>query len=219
MGLLLVSVAAFPEPRLASLADTFLTAWPDVLDGLWQAVADLLVLLALGLVVAAALTRRLALTRDMLLSALAAGAGWMVVSRLTHDTWPDVSHLERAGPPPLYPAARLAVPAAVVLAASPHLTLPARRVCRWVVGLAAPGAAVLGATTTLGVVAGLLVAVAAAARCTSPSGRAPDARRSSTCARASRRSGSRPCAWMPADRQEAGLFVVDGEGAGGESSS
>ena len=60
VGLLLVSVAAFPEPRLTSLADTFLTVWPDVLDGLWQAVADLLVLLALGLVVAAALTRRVA---------------------------------------------------------------------------------------------------------------------------------------------------------------
>ena len=86
VGLLLVSVAAFPEPRLAGLADTFLTAWPDVLNGFWQAVADLLVLLALGLVVAAALTRRLALTRDMLLSALVAAAGWMVVSRLTHDT-------------------------------------------------------------------------------------------------------------------------------------
>ena len=217
LGLLLVSVAAFPEPRLASLADTFLTAWPDFLNGLWQAVADLLVLLALGLVVAAALTRRLALTRDMVLSALVAAAGWTVVSRLTHDTWPDLSHLDQVGPPPLYPAARLAFPAAVVLAASPHLTLPARRVCRWVVGLAAPGAVVLGATTSLGVAAGLLLAVAAAAVVHLAFGSSAGRPALEHVRQGLEEIGVATVRLDAADRQEAGLFVVDAEGASGES--
>ena len=218
VGLVLVSVAAFPEPRLASLADTFLTAWPDVLDGLWQAAGRSA--RAAGAGVGGGGGAHPASSRSP--ATCSSRPAWRlrvgsVVSRLTHDTWPDLSHLDQVGPPPLYPAARLAFPAAVVLAASPHLTVPARRVCRWVVGLAAPGAAVLGATTSLGVVAGLLVAVAAAAAVHLAFGSSAGRPALEHVRQGLEEIGVATVRLDAADRQEAGLFVVEAEGASGES--
>ena len=164
IGLLVLSFAAVPTPGFASALATYLATWPDVLDALWQVLADTLIVVAVVILVTAAARRRWPLVRDPALAIAAASVVSLVVGRIVVDSWPNVwDSLRNAGPPPWYPSACIAVPASVVITASPHLTWPLRRVNRWVVGLAAIAAVVLGATTTLGAAASLRVATGVAA--------------------------------------------------------
>ena len=164
IGLAVTSPLATPLPGFARAVATFADALPDFLDGLWQIAIDVLTLLALGVVVASVVRRRRVLARDLLVAVAVAAAVWLVLGRLVEGSWPAVwDGLRSAGPPPCYPSPRLAVPAAVVMTASPHLTRPMRRLGRWTVWLAALGAVVLGLASPIGAVAGVLVAVVASA--------------------------------------------------------
>ena len=132
----------------------FLASFPPFLDGLWQVLADLLVVLALLLLVVAIVRRRGSIARDILLAVGLAIAGWLLVGRAVAGSWPDLwDGLRVAQPPPWYPSPRIAVPAAAVITASPHLTRPMRQLGRWVVLSAVVAVAVLGATTPLGALA------------------------------------------------------------------
>lgn len=142
----------------------FSASLPDFLTGLWQVAVDLLALLAGGVIAAALVRGRTALARDLVVAAAVAVGVWLVVGRLVEGSWPPVwDGLRAAAPPPWYPSPRLAVPAAVAVTASPHLSRPMRRLGRWSIVLAAVGATVLGVATPVGVAAGVLVAVVAAA--------------------------------------------------------
>lgn len=163
-GLALTSAIESPEPGFARALAVFSASLPHFVTGLWQLGVDLLALLA-GAVIAATLVRgRTGLARDLLVAAAVAVGVWLVVGRLVEGSWPPVwDGLHAAAPPPWYPSPRLAVPAAVVVTASPHLSRPMRRLGRWSILLAAVGATVLGVATPMGVAAGVLVAVVAAA--------------------------------------------------------
>jgi uncharacterized membrane protein YbhN (UPF0104 family) len=196
---------------------TFADAMPDFLDGLWQIAIDVLALLAIGVVVASVVRRRLALARDLLVAVAVAAAVWLVLGRLVEGSWPAVwDGLRSAGPPPWYPSPRLAMPAAVVMTASPHLTRPMRRLGRWTVGLAAVGAIALGLASPMGAVAGVLVAVVASAGAHlvfgSSAGRPSLADVESSLAEL----GVPVRTLGVATRQEAGVFVVDAVDDAGE---
>ena len=114
--------------------------------------------------VAAIVRRRGSIVRDLVVAAVVTTVMWMIVGRIVEGAWPDVwEALRAAAPPPWYPALRLAFPAAIVMTASPHLTRPVRRLGRWLGVAAAVGVTVLGATSPLGTLAGVLVAAVAAA--------------------------------------------------------
>jgi uncharacterized membrane protein YbhN (UPF0104 family) len=164
IGLGLASAAESPLPGFARAVASFAAAVPNFLDALWQLSLDLLAVLAVGLIVAALVRRRRSVARDMGVAVLLAGCVWLVASRAVAGSWPDVwDALRAAEPPPWYPSARLAIPAAAVITASPHITRPWRRLGRWLMVLAAVGAVVLGTTSPVGAAAGMLVALAAAA--------------------------------------------------------
>ena len=148
VALAAISLAAFPPPGFSRAVVRFLASFPPFLDGLWQVLADLLVVLALLLLVAAIVRRRGSIVRDMLLAVGLAIAGWLLVGRAVAGSWPDLwDGLHAAQPPPWYPSPRIALPAAAVITASPHLTRPMRQLGRWVVVSAVVAVAVLGATT------------------------------------------------------------------------
>ena len=164
LALVAISATAVPSPGFARSVGRLLATVPGFFDGVWQVLADLPLLFALLLLVGAILRRRAAIARDLVAVALVAAAGWVVLHRWVLAGWPEVSDAFRAAiPPPEYPSPRIAVAAAVVMAASPHLTKPMRRLGYWVVGLAALAEVALGATAPLGAVAALLLAVSAAA--------------------------------------------------------
>jgi glycosyltransferase 2 family protein len=97
-----------------------------------------------------------------------------------------------------------------VATASPHLSHPVRRVSRWIVTLGATAAAVLGATTPTGAIAGLLVAALAAAVVHLVFGSC-GGRPGLGDVRAAVADLGVPLASLgAADRQPAGAFLVDG---------
>jgi uncharacterized membrane protein YbhN (UPF0104 family)/tRNA A-37 threonylcarbamoyl transferase component Bud32 len=163
-GLLLSGWVAAPPVSFETALGDLLAAVPGFLDGLWQLVGDLLVLWAVVLVLVALARHRLSLVRDQVLAALLALIIAVVTSRAVEGSWPEVwRSLGESGPPPLFPALRVAAVGAGILVASPYLSRPARRVSQWIVAGGAASAAVLGATSPSGAVAGVLVAVLAAA--------------------------------------------------------
>jgi uncharacterized membrane protein YbhN (UPF0104 family) len=164
LGLAITGWTAFPPPRFARALAAFLAVWPNFLNGFWQILADLLVLFALGLLVAAVAVRLRSVGRDLLLGVVAAIVVSLIAGRAVVGSWPDIwESLRHAEPPPWYPATRIALPSAVIFTASPHLTRPYRRTGRWAVLLGVFSTMILGGTTPLGAVAGVLVAVIAAA--------------------------------------------------------
>jgi uncharacterized membrane protein YbhN (UPF0104 family)/tRNA A-37 threonylcarbamoyl transferase component Bud32 len=209
-GLVITGVVESPSPGFVRALATFAASLPGLLTGLWQVLLDLLVLLAAGVFLASVARRRLLLARDMLVAVALAVVTWLVAGRIVQGSWPAVwDALRAAGPPPWYPPPRIALPAAVLVTASPHLTLPARRLVRWLVALAALGAAVLGVASPTGVLAGVLVAVVAAAATHlilgSSGGRPSLADVVSSLAEL----GVSVRSVGVATRQEAGVFVVD----------
>jgi uncharacterized membrane protein YbhN (UPF0104 family) len=217
VGLAAVSAAAVPQGRFTRAVESMLRRAPDFLDGLWQLLVDALALLAVVLIVGAALRRRGSLVRDLVLAVAVAVGMWLVIGRWVIGSWPAVwDPLLDAQPPPGYPAARIAIPAAVIITASPHLSRPVRRLGRWLVLLVGIGVVTLGATTTLGAVAGLLVAAASAATihlvfgsCGGRPGLEDVRAALAELGVATRRLGA-------ADRQQAGLFLVDAEDEHGD---
>lgn len=204
-----ISFAAVPQPGFARALTDLLAALPSFLEAIWQVFADLLVALALLLVVVALVRRRLSLLRDLVLSLVVAVVVWLVLGRIVQDSWPEVwRSLRAAEPPPWYPGPRIAVPAAIVMTASPHMTLPMRRLGRWIMGIAAFSVAILGATTPLGAVAGLLVAVVASAVVHLAFGSSGGRPSLDLVRVALSQLGVRIQSLGAADRQLAGLFLV-----------
>jgi hypothetical protein len=153
-GLLLSGWVATPPPTSfeTALMD-LLAVVPGFLDGLWQLVGDLLMLWAVVLVLVALDRHRFSLVRDQVLATLLALLVAVVTSRVVEGSWPEAwRSLVETGPPPRFPALRLAAVGAGILAASPYLSRPARRVSQWLVALATASAAFVSTTSPSGAV-------------------------------------------------------------------
>ena len=107
---------------------------------------------------------RFAVVAQALGSLVLAAVLGIVVVRLAVGSWPDVSDaLLGTASAPRFPNVRLAEATAVIVAVSPHLARPWRRVGRWVVALGVVGCMIVAGSTPVGTVAALLIGVAAAA--------------------------------------------------------
>jgi uncharacterized membrane protein YbhN (UPF0104 family) len=164
LGLLLIGLAAVPEPGFIGAITSFVGALPVALQGTWQSLADLPVLWGLVILAFAMSRSRKRVARDMVFAAAAATVLWFVISRIVEGSWPEARALfGDVAPPVVFPAPRLGIPASLLITASPHLVRPMRRVGYAVIGLGSFAAVALGASSTLGVVAALLSAGLAAA--------------------------------------------------------
>ena len=163
-GLAGAGVADEPPSGVARSLSSFVAAPPHALDGPWQALAGVLVVLPVVLPAAAGLRRRQPTAPDIVIPVAVAAALSVVAGRLVEGSWPALwDALRTADPPPWFPSSRLALPTAAVITASPHVSLPVRRLGRRSVALAAFGVMVLGAATPLGALGAVLVATMAAA--------------------------------------------------------
>ena len=217
VGIVLVGLVAIPEPGFSRAVTRFLGALPDALTGAWQLLADLPMLWAL-LVLLAAFTRgRAKVGRDMILAILVGVVLWLLLGRVVTGAWPEMrALLGDVQPPPVFPSARLGIPTALLITASPHLVRPARRLGYAIITLGAIAPVALGASSTLGVLAALLSAAGAAAVVHLIVG--------SSAGRPSLDDVRFALAEMKieitelgaADRQDAGLFAVAARGADGD---
>ncbi len=164
VGIVLVGLVAVPEPGFSRAITTFFRAVPDALTGTWQILADLPAIWALAVLVAAFASGRPKIGRDMLLAIAVGVVMWLLLGRVVVGEWPELSTwLDDVAPPPVFPPARLGIPAALVITASPHLVRPARRFGYVVLAVGSIGIVALGASSSLGVAAALLSAAGAAA--------------------------------------------------------
>ena len=164
IGLVFSCVLAEPPTGFERALRSLVAAVPRGLDGLWELALDGLALLALAVIASALISRRLAVLRDVVLAALVAGGISVLIGRLVNGSWPMVWEPLRTATRSLeFPSIRLATTSALIMAASPHLTRPARRLGRWVVLTGASAAMLLGVGTPIASVAALLVAVIGAA--------------------------------------------------------
>jgi len=218
VGLAILSLVAVPRTGFEQALITFIRRLPDGLDGLWQLLLGVATVASVVLVVVALLRRRVALARDLVVSAALAFGGALLLGRAVQGSWPIVVWSLRAEARSLaFPSVRLAVASAVMMTALPHLTKPARRVVRWVVGLGAIGAVLLGAASPAGALAALLIALVSASvvRLAFGSSRGRPTLASVQAALAGLGVATRSVG--EADRQPSGLFLVTAVGQQGET--
>src|SRR5215211_6789663 len=125
-------LVAAPEPTAADEWFTrLLKDLPGLLGGFWEVAGSLQVEWPVVLLVAALVaSRRLFLFRDQLVGALLAAG---VTALVGDGVSVLVDGLTATGPPPVYPAARVALASALIATTSPHLGRPIRRVGRWII--------------------------------------------------------------------------------------
>ena len=118
---------------------------------------------AVLLVVALVRDRRL-IARDMVMAILIAVTIWLLLGRSVTGEWPSVLRaFDMSDPAEGFPAARIAIPGAAIIAASPHLVRPARRFGHLLLAFGSFAVIALAISPLFGVVAGMLCASAAAA--------------------------------------------------------
>ncbi len=171
--LLLVAVLALLPLTLAAPGpthlDTTLTQLVHDLGGvwdwLWGVSYALVALWPLLLLLLAGLTRgRRGVVLDALVAAAVALVLAIVVGRLAGtDRSVSLGAVASTGPPQVYVAARLALATAVVVACSPHLAVPLRRIGRVVLLLGAISGVALGIAFPIGAAGGFAVGVVAGA--------------------------------------------------------
>lgn len=163
IGTGLLALAARPQAGFSQAIQLFFASLPDSLDGAWQILADIPILLSLFIITAAVVRRHPAVARDLVLAGFAAGLVWLLLARMVEGGWPEIiESLKSTDPPARFPAGRLAIPGAILIAASPHLVSPARKLGRWVLGLGAIATLGLEASTATGTLAGILIAAGSA---------------------------------------------------------
>src|SRR4051794_24011588 len=164
LGLGLLVIANRAGGVIQDDVDQLLAHLPLLLEGLWNFGSDLLVVWGLGLIVAALLSRRLPLARDCVLATAMALVGCSIANFVSGSPRSSVvSQLTASAGPPSFPALKLAMAAAVIITASPHLGRPLRYAGRWIIGLASVSTIALGVARVGGVLAALAIGTIVAA--------------------------------------------------------
>jgi glycosyltransferase 2 family protein len=162
-GLAMICLVAVPPAGFERMLIAAARGTPVGLHGFWRILVDLLGVVAIALLVVAVIRRRVAVWRDAVLAGLLALGLSLVVGRLVLGSWPAMGRwLDLGTGSAPFVATRVAVESAVLLAALPELTQPARRIGWSLVLLAWVAVVLLGAATPSGATAALLVAVIAA---------------------------------------------------------
>jgi uncharacterized protein (TIRG00374 family) len=162
LALVMARIAVPPsgfEHALIALVDEV----PAALGVIWRLCSAALLLWVVALGLTALVRRRGEVLVDVTSSAVLAVATGTVSVRAIDGDWPSFAEMATGGSVGAVPLVALVVGAAVSFAASPHLSLPFRRLGRWVVWGAAGSTVMLGSTTPTGAALSLLVASASAA--------------------------------------------------------
>jgi uncharacterized membrane protein YbhN (UPF0104 family) len=156
-----VALLLAPDPAdSGSATSAFLRSLPGLLGWFWE-IAYVLVFVWAAILLGAPLVSRgrLRLARDQWLALIAASVG----SLLLAGNWTTfVDGLTSSGPPPVFPAVRLALVTAILVTTSPHLGMPSRRAGRLFLALGTLASIALSTTQPVGVIAGLSLGTAAA---------------------------------------------------------
>jgi uncharacterized membrane protein YbhN (UPF0104 family)/tRNA A-37 threonylcarbamoyl transferase component Bud32 len=164
LGLALLGALAVPPPGIEQSFGSFVSSVPSGLDGLWRLMIAGLAAWSFVIAVASATLRRWPVLRDLLLAASVALCASLVLGRIVVGARPAVwDSLRSVAGTEHFPPLGIAVPAAMAITASPHLRKPARHLGRWLIVLALLGVVLYQSASPTGAAAGLLMAAASAA--------------------------------------------------------
>ena len=160
VGIALALVLA-PDPATSgSATSTFLRSLPGLLGWFWE-IAYVLVFVWAAILLGAPLVSRgrLRLARDQWFALVVASVGGLVLA----GNWSTfLDGLTASGPPPVFPAVRIALVTAILATTSPHLGTPSRRAGRLFLALGTLASIALGVVQPVGAIAGLALGAAAA---------------------------------------------------------
>ena len=164
VGLVGLGVLEDSKPAVESALARLFAALPGWFDSGWRFLSDLPLLWAVVLVVVALAQRRYRLAGSAGLAVVCAIGLALVSARLLLGHWPSFTELLATdGSQPSFPAARLALAAAVIIAVAAYAVVPVRRIGSWMITLGAAGTLAAGLASPFGTLAALVVGVAAAA--------------------------------------------------------
>ena len=216
-GIASLGFVSAPPPGVERASVRFVAALPSLFGDLGGLVVAGLGVWVLVVVVSVIAWRRFALLRDLAAAIVAAIGLSLVVGRAAGGSWPSLSDgWSLSASDQWAPPLRLALLGAVVITASPHLALPARRVGWWWVLLSTLGVVLMGAAPPTAAVAGWWVAVASAGAVHLTFGSCRGRPGLDDVAAALEGLGVDARLLGAADRQRAGVFVVEAEAADGE---
>jgi uncharacterized membrane protein YbhN (UPF0104 family) len=160
IGVAIAQLLAPDAGSSGSATSTFLRSLPGLLGWFWEIAYVLVFVWAAILLGAPLLSRgRLRLSRDQLLALVLASVGSLL---LAGDWSTMLDGLTASGPPPVFPAVRIAFLTAILVTTSPHLGTPSRRAGRLFLALGTLASIALGAVQPMGAIAGLSLGAAAA---------------------------------------------------------
>ena len=155
-----------PGPgALDTASQRLVQALPGLFGWFWETAYDVLFMWAVVLIAIpiAARKRTRMLVGELLAVAITFIVGSAVAGLAGVSGSESVRAIASSDPPARYPAMRVAIAAAVVVAASPHVSRPLRRIGRIVLILGAGASVAVGVALPSGVVAGFAVGIGVAA--------------------------------------------------------
>jgi uncharacterized membrane protein YbhN (UPF0104 family)/tRNA A-37 threonylcarbamoyl transferase component Bud32 len=164
VGLVGLGVLEDSKPAVEAALARLFAALPGWFDSGWRFLFDLPLLWAVVLVVVALAQRRYRLAGSAGLAVVCAIGLALVSARFLSGDWPSLTQLFATdGSQPSFPAVRLALAAAVIIAVGADAAVPVRRIGSWMITLGAAGTLAAGLASPFGTIAALVVGVAAAA--------------------------------------------------------
>jgi uncharacterized membrane protein YbhN (UPF0104 family) len=161
----LITLVAPGSGELDRTTQQFVASLPGLFGWFWETAYDVLFVWAVVLIAVPIVARRRTrmLVGELLAAALTFLFGVAVSALAGVSGAETLRGIAASDPPARYPAMRLALAAAVVVAASPHVSRPLRRIGRFVLIAGAFASVALGVALPSGVVAGFAVGIGAAA--------------------------------------------------------
>ena len=210
-------VVAYPPSRFERALDAWLQSIPAPLDPVWTIFYELLVIWAVSLIVLSVVARRPLVWLPAIGAAGIAIAFTALAGRIAVGEWQNLSDGLRNTDPTTFPALRIAVCGALILAIGPHLTRPFERAGRWFVILSTVGAILSHDATVSGALAAVLTAVVAATVIRLAIGTSAGHPRPEDVLAALQALGVQATELEPTARQAAGVFVARGPDAEGRN--
>jgi uncharacterized membrane protein YbhN (UPF0104 family) len=209
-------VVAYPPSRWERSLTAFLDSFPGWLDPVWGFLYGLVSLWAVLLVLAAVVRRRFALAFEALGAVVLAVAIAIVSARLAVGHWPDLGKaIAGRSDSPVFPALRVTQAAAAIATVGPYLVRPLQTAGRWILGLGFLGALFEAGAAPSGDLAGILIALVAAAGMRLAFGTSLGRPSLAHVGAALAELGVTAERLEPAERQVAGVFLVRGFDADG----
>ena len=205
-----LGVVALPPSGFERALIDLVDATPKFLDVFWDFGVAMLVAWEIVVLISAVLHRHWAVVRDMVLAALVGvGLGILVAERI-NGSWPGWSAIVTGGASGLVPTIGLAMLAAVSSVAKPQLSRPFRLLGPGLVAFAALSVVMVGSTTPVGAMIGLLVGSMAAAVIHLTFGSSAGRPSAADVGRGLDELGLHVVDLTAARRQSTGLFLFDG---------